>query len=361
MLVVFVLILIGVFLLQQKPNKTKVPTTTTTTQLAQSAATAPPARQDSLAISAGPTWIHLQSPQSLTLDTSSLSSQSGVAVSLELFPKIESRSEFQVIMKYGLKSLPIASSPPIDLTQLVKDSTGSPRLDFEISEAAPPATAISQPTPTSFIQIPYCSPDCSGVYPMLAVFVKGSQIIGTALTEIALEPSSPATNPLNFAFVVQAPFTGNAKNDLNSLSLLVSAVSSVPSANVTLNIPGIILQEAVAATSASTKSMLVQLTNWTQKPEHQITTSGFVPINFPQLSSSGLQSFIGQELTAGQIQAEQFLHHNFSSLGPIAVHGGLTKQTSTTIARLGVSKILLSDQYFVPFSEKFSLSKPFLL
>ncbi|MDA8271389.1 MAG: hypothetical protein M0Z39_08285 [Actinomycetota bacterium] len=362
MLLALIVILIGVFVLQQKPHKPQTPRTrsTTTTQASRStAASTPSAHQDSLQISSGPTWIRLQSLQSLTLYTSSLPTQQGVAVSLELFPKIQSRSQFQVIMKYGLKSLPIASSPPVDLTQLSHDSTGNPQLSFEVSESARQSSAST--AATSYIQIPYCSPNCSGVYPMLAVFVEGSQIIGTALTEIALEPSTQASTPLNVALVVQAPFTGNSKNDLNALSLLVSAINANPTANVTLNIPGAIMQEAVSANSPVVKKTVTHLLSWAQKPNHQIITSGFVPLNLPQLTSSGLARLIDSEFVAGRNEAEQVLHQKFSTLGPIAVHGGLTSQTAATIFNLGISKIVLPDKYFQPFSEKFTLSKPFLI
>ena len=362
MLLALIVILVGVFVLQQKPHKPQTPTTrsTTTTQASRStAASTPSAHQDSLQISSGPTWIHLQSLQSLTLYTASLSTQQGVAVSLELFPKIQSRSEFQVIMKYGLKSLPIASSPPVDLTQLSHDSTGNPQLNFEVSESARQSSAGA--TATSYIQIPYCSPNCSGVYPMLAVFVEGSQIIGTALTEIALEPSVQTSTPLNVALVVQAPFTGNSKNDLNALSLLVSAINANPTADVTLNIPGAIMAEAASSNSPVVKKTVAQLLSWAQKPNHQIITSGYVPLNLPQLASSGLTRLIDSEFVAGRNEAEQVLHQKFATLGPIAVHGGLTTQTAATLFDLGISKVVLPDKYFQPFSEKFTLSKPFLI
>lgn len=362
MLLVLVVILVGVFVLQQKPHKPQTPrtSTTTTTKASQSTASSTPsAHQDSLQISSGPTWIRLHSLQSLTLDTSSLPTQKGVAVSLELFPKIQSRSEFQVIMKYGLKSLPIASSPPVDLTQLSHDSTGNPQLNFEVSESVRQSSAST--AATSYIQIPYCSPNCSGVYPMLAVFVEGSQIIGTALTEIALEPSTQASTPLNVALVVQAPFTGNSKNDLKALSLLVSAINANPAADVTLNIPGGVMEEAASSSSPVVKGTVAHLLSWAQKPNHQIITSGFVPLNLPQLTSSGLARFIDSELVAGRNAATQFLHQKFTTLGPIAVHGGLTPQTAAALPNLGVSKILLPDKYFQPFSEKFTLSKPFLI
>ncbi len=361
MLLVLVVLLIGVFLLQQKPQKSHPVTATTTTQVSHSPTTTTPTRQNSLQISQGPTWIQLQTPQVLTLDTSSLINQSGVAVSLELFPKIESRSEFQVIMKYGLKSLPISSSPPVGLTQLSQDSTGSPKLNFEISETAQQRTPSTGSRPISYIQIPYCSPGCSGVYPMLAVFVEGSQIIGTALTEIALEPSVQASIPLNFALVVQAPFTGNSQSDLTALALLVAALNANPSANVTLNIPGALIQEAVNSNLANVKETVTQLLAWTQKPNHQIITSGFVPLDLPQLAASGLSKVIGQELTAGRTQAAQFLHQDLTSLGPITINNGLTPNTAHILSTLGVSEVLLPDKFFVPFSEKFSLSKPFLI
>ena len=362
MLLALIVILVGVFVLQQKPHKPQTPTTrsTTTTQASRStAASTPSAHQDSLQISSGPTWIHLQSLQSLTLYTASLPTQQGVAVSLELFTKIQSRSEFQVIMKYGLKSLPIASSPPVDLTQLSHDATGSPQLNFEVSESARQSSASA--AATSYIQIPYCSPNCSGVYPMLAVFVEGSQIIGTALTEIALEPSTQASTPLNVALVVQAPFTGNSKNDLNALSLLVSAINANPTADVTLNIPGAIMAEAASSNSPVVKKTVAQLLSWAQKPNHQIITSGYVPLNLPQLASSGLTRLIASEFVAGRNEAEQVLHQKFATLGPIAVHGGLTTQTAATLFDLGISKVVLPDKYFQPFSEKFTLSKPFLI
>ncbi|TAN31301.1 MAG: hypothetical protein EPN30_00145 [Actinomycetota bacterium] len=362
MLVVMVIILIGILVLHQSPHKPSASTTNTTIKPSQSTtSTIPAPQEDYLQVSTGPTWVHLDTTQSLTLDTSSLAGQNGIAVSLELFSKIQSRSEFQVIMKYGLKSLPIASSPPVDLNRLSHDAAGKPLLNFELSETAPSRPLLNQPVPTSFIQIPYCSPNCSGVYPLLAVFVQGSQIIGTALTDIALEPSSQVSSPLNFAFVVQAPFTGNSVNDLNSLSLLVSAVSANPSANITLNIPGMVLQEAEASHSSTVKSTLDQLLSWSQKPGHQIINSGFVPVNLPQLRSSGLNTSISEELVAGRNQTEQFLHQHLTSLGPLAVHGGLTFQNADTLASLGASDIMLSDKYFVPFSEKFSLSQPFAL
>lgn len=359
MLLVLMVLLIGVFVLQQKPHNSH--SVTTTTQASHSPTTTLPKRQNSLQISTGPTWIQLQTPQLMTLDTSSLPTQSGVAVSLELFPKIESRSEFQVIMKYGLKSLPIASSPPVGLTQLSQDYTGSPKLNFEISETAQPGLPSTGSRPTSYIQIPYCSPDCSGVYPMLAVFVEGSQIIGTALTEIALEPSAQASIPLNFALVVQAPFTGNSQNDLTALASLVAALNANPTANVTLNIPGALMQAALNSNLPNVKVTVTQLLAWAQKPNHQIITSGFVPMDLPQLAASGLSKVIGQELTTGRTQAAQFLHQNLTSLGPIAVGNGLTPNTAHILSTLGVSEILLPDKYFVPFNEKFSLSKPFLI
>ncbi|MDA8081664.1 MAG: hypothetical protein M0Z96_08670 [Actinomycetota bacterium] len=360
MLLVLVVLLIGVFLLQQKPQKPHT-ATTATTQVSHSPTVTTPTRQNSLQISKGPTWIQLQTPQVMTLDTSSLPNQSDVAVSLELFSKIQSRSEFQVIMKYGLKSLPIASSPPVGLTQLSQDATGSPKLNFEISETAQQHAPSTGSGPTSYIQIPYCSPDCSGVYPMLAVFVEGSQIIGTALTEIALEPPAQASIPLNFALVVQAPFTGNSQNDLASLALLVKALNANPTANVTLNIPGALIQDALSSNLPTAKNTVTQLLAWTQKPSHQIITSGFVPLNLPQLAASGLSKVIGQELTAGRTQAAEFLHQNLTSLGPITIDSGLTPNTAHILATIGVSEVLLPDKFFVPFSEKFSLSKPFLI
>ncbi len=362
MLVVLAIILIGILVLQEKPQKPNTSATTTTTQASRSTtSTIPGPREHNLQVSTGPTWVRLNAPQSLALNTSSLVGQGSIAVSLELFSKIQSRSEFQVIMKYGLKSLPIASSPPVDLTRLSQNPAGSPLLNFELSETSPPRPLLNQATPTSFIQIPYCSPNCSGVYPLLAVFVQGSQVIGTALTNIALEPSSPVSSPLNFAFVVKAPFSGNSSNDLNSLSLLVSAVSANPSADITLDIPGIVLEEAAASHLSSVKSTLAQLSSWSQKPGHQIINSGFVPIDLPQLQASGLNGTISRELTAGQYQSGQFLHQHLTKLGPMAVQGGLTFQNANMLASLGVSDIVLSDKYFVPFSEKFSLSTPFVI
>ncbi len=360
MLLVLAAILVGVVVLQQKPHKAHPQkAVTTTTQASTPTSNIPSTQQDALQISSGPTWVRLKAPESLTLDTSSLPTQQGVAVSLELFSKIESRSEFQVIMKYGLKSLPIASSRPVALTQLSQDSTGNPQLNFEVTESAPQNTLKA--SSVSFIQIPYCSPNCSGVYPMLAVFVQGSQIIGTALTEIALEPTTRASIPLNFALVVQAPFSGNSQKDLSSLSFLVSAINANPTAALTLNIPGAILEEAASSTSPSIKNTMTQLLSWAQQPNHQIITSGFVPLDIPQLGTYGLTNYIGQELTAGKVSAEQFLHHDFTSLGPIAIQGGLTNRTAGTLSSLGISKILLPEKYFQAFSEKFSLSKPFLI
>ncbi len=360
MLLALLLILVGVFVLQQKPGKPSLhKPSTTTTQATAHASTSQSTSKNSLQISSGPTWVHPGALESLALNTSSFPTQQGIAVSLELFSKIQSRSEFQVIMKYGLKSLPIASSRPVALTQLPQDSTGNPQLNFEISETAP--QGIAQAGSASFIQIPYCSPNCSGVYPMLAVFVEGSQIVGTALTEIALGQSVQAPTPLNFALVVQAPFTGNSQNDLKAFSFLVSAITANPSAAITLNLPGVVLEEAASSNSPTIKNSVAQLLRWTQKPDHQIITSGFAPLDLPQLASNGLTSYTGQELTAGRASAGQLLHQNLNASSPISVQGGLTYHNAGTLSSLGVSKILLSDKYFQPFSEKFTLSKPFLI
>jgi hypothetical protein len=299
-------------------------------------------------------------PETITLNSAALKNQSGIEVSLEVFPKIESRSQFQFISKYGVKSLPIASSPPVDVTRLSKYSTGNPQLSFEISETSQPTTSKQSPN-TSFIQIPYCSPNCAGVYPLLAVFVKNSQVIHTALTRIALESSTKVTKPLNFAMVVQAPFSGNTNNDLKSLALITADLQANPLANVTVDIPGIVLEEALSSSVPTNKSTISQLVSWAALPNHQIITSGFVPINFPRLVSSGLSGLIKQDLSEGTKFSNQLLRKNTTTPGPIVINGGLSNTSASLLANNGVSKILLGQKYFAPFNQKFSLSQPFLI
>jgi hypothetical protein len=299
-------------------------------------------------------------PETITLNSAALKNQSGIEVSLEVFPKIESRSQFQFISKYGVKSLPIASSPPVDVTRLSKYSTGNPQLSFEISETSQPTTSKQSPN-TSFIQIPYCSPNCAGVYPLLAVFVKNSQVIHTALTRIALESSTKVTKPLNFAMVVQAPFSGNTNNDLKSLALITADLQANPLANVTVDIPGIVLEEALSSSAPTNKSTISQLVSWAALPNHQIITSGFVPINFPRLVSSGLSGLIKQDLSEGTKFSNQLLRKNTTTPGPIVINGGLSNTSASLLANNGVSKILLGQKYFAPFNQKYSLSQPFLI
>lgn len=298
--------------------------------------------------------------ETMTLKSSDFKNQSGVEVSLEVFPKIESRSQFQYISKNGVRSLPIASSPPIDVTQLAQYSTGNPQLTFEISENSA-NTSSKRSQPASFIQIPYCSPNCAGVYPMLAVFVKNSQVIHTALTKVVIEPSAKVAQPLNVALVAQAPFTGNSKSDLKSLSLLTSAMTANPLAKVTLDIPGIVLQEALSSSSPTIKSTVSNLATWAQQSNHQIITSGYVPIDLPKLISTGLSGLVSQELSAGKTQLEQLLHKSISSSGPFAISGGMNSTSASLLRSDGVSQILLGDKHFLPFNEKYSLSQPFLV
>lgn len=357
MLLALAITLVAILVLQGKPHTSGITTKTdnsrviTTTQLGKS----------TLAISSGPTWTSLGTLQNLTLNTTSLASQSGISVSLEVFPKIESRSEFQYISKTGLQSLPIASSPAVSLTQLTQDNIGSPQLNFEISEQPPSFSSANSQQSTSYIQIPYCSPNCAGVYPLLAVFIKGSQIIGTALSRVVILPNTTISKALNFTLVVQSPFTGNTKNDLNALSLLTSAITANPNANLTLDIPGVILQEASGSTAPQVKTTVSQLLAWAQRPNHQIISSGFVPINLPQLASSGLSEIIPKELSAAKQESSVFLHQNLPSLGPMAIDGPLTPGTISDLTSSGVSKVLLGDKYFSAFSEKFTLSQPFTL
>lgn len=363
MFLAFLVILIGVFLLQQYPSaksNNSQPKTITTTTTNPSSSSGTTGSSSPLSITSGPTWVSMGTPETITLNSAALQDQSGIEVSLEVFPKIESRSQFQFISKYGVKSLPIASSPPIDVTRLSKYSTGNPQLSFEISETSQLNTSKSSPN-TSFIQIPYCSPNCAGVYPLLAVFVKNSQVIHTALTKIALESSTKVTKPLNFAMVVQAPFSGNAKNDLKSLALITADLRANPLANVTFDIPGIVIEEALSSSSATNKSTISQLVSWAALPNHQITTSGFVPINFPRLISSGLSGVIKQDLSEGTKFTNQLLRKNATTPGPMVINGGLSGEAASLLAENGVSKVLLGQKYFAPFNEKYSLSQPFLI
>ena len=363
MFLAFLVILIGVFLLQQYPSaksNNSQPKTITTTTTNPSSSSGTTGSSSPLSITSGPTWVSMGTPETITLNSAALQDQSGIEVSLEVFPKIESRSQFQFISKYGVKSLPIASSPPIDVTRLSKYSTGNPQLSFEISETSQLNTSKSSPN-TSFIQIPYCSPNCAGVYPLLAVFVKNSQVIHTALTKIALESSTKVTKPLNFAMVVQAPFSGNAKNDLKSLALITADLRANPLANVTFDIPGIVIEEALSSSSATNKSTISQLVSWAALPNHQITTSGFVPINFPRLISSGLSGVIKQDLSEGTKFSNQLLRKNATTPGPMVINGGLSGEAASLLAENGVSKVLLGQKYFAPFNEKYSLSQPFLI
>ena len=358
----FLVILVGVFLLRQYPsarsNVSHQKTTTTTVKPSSNSGTTD--SSSPLSITSGPTWVSMGTPETITLNSAALKNQSGIEVSLEVFPKIESRSQFQFISKYGVKSLPIASSPPVDVTRLSKYSTGNPQLSFEISETSQPTTSKQSPN-TSFIQIPYCSPNCAGVYPLLAVFVKNSQVIHTALTKIALESSTKVTKPLNFAMVVQAPFSGNTNNDLKSLALITADLQANPLANVTVDIPGIVLEEALSSSVPTNKSTISQLVSWAALPNHQIITSGFVPINFPRLVSSGLSGLIKQDLSEGTKFSNQLLRKNTTTPGPIVINGGLSNTSASLLANNGVSKILLGQKYFAPFNQKFSLSQPFLI
>ncbi len=362
MFLAFLVILVGVFLLRQYPsarsNVSHQKTTTTTVKPSSNSGTTD--SSSPLSITSGPTWVSMGTPETITLNSAALKNQSGIEVSLEVFPKIESRSQFQFISKYGVKSLPIASSPPVDVTRLSKYSTGNPQLSFEISETSQPTTSKQSPN-TSFIQIPYCSPNCAGVYPLLAVFVKNSQVIHTALTRIALESSTKVTKPLNFAMVVQAPFSGNTNNDLKSLALITADLQANPLANVTVDIPGIVLEEALSSSVPTNKSTISQLVSWAALPNHQIITSGFVPINFPRLVSSGLSGLIKQDLSEGTKFSNQLLRKNTTTPGPIVINGGLSNTSASLLANNGVSKILLGQKYFAPFNQKFSLSQPFLI
>ena len=362
MFLAFLVILVGVFLLRQYPsarsNVSHQKTTTTTVKPSSNSGTTD--SSSPLSITSGPTWVSMGTPETITLNSAALKNQSGIEVSLEVFPKIESRSQFQFISKYGVKSLPIASSPPVDVTRLSKYSTGNPQLSFEISETSQPTTSKQSPN-SSFIQIPYCSPNCAGVYPLLAVFVKNSQVIHTALTRIALESSTKVTKPLNFAMVVQAPFSGNTYNDLKSLALITADLQANPLANVTVDIPGIVLEEALSSSVPTNKSTISQLVSWAALPNHQIITSGFVPINFPRLVSSGLSGLIKQDLSEGTKFSNQLLRKNTTTPGPIVINGGLSNTSASLLANNGVSKILLGQKYFAPFNQKFSLSQPFLI
>lgn len=358
MLLALVAILLGIVVLRHSPAKAN--TRTTPTSQTPTTTTTPTTRLKSLEIASGPTWVNLQTPETLTLNTSALTNQNGVAVSLEVFPKIESRSQFQYVVKNGVNSLPIASSPPVSLAQLTRNAAGYPHLEFELSETPLPLTSRKNQT-SSFVQIPYCTPSCAGVYPVLAVFVKNSQVTGTALTEIALKPHTPVARPLNFSLIVQAPFTDNINKDLQSLSQLTSSVHANPLVSLSLNIPGIVMKEAMTSTSPQMKTTLGELISWAQQPNHQLISSGYVPVDFPQLASSGLNSAIQTELTASRTQMGQFLHKNLRSQGPVVVYSGLTPRTAETLSNMGISDIVMSDRFFAPFSEKFSLSQPFLL
>lgn len=358
MLVALVIILVGIAALQHRPAKVQTPTTPTSHPSTTTAVPAPQLK--SLEIASGPTWIALQTPETFTLNISALNNQTGVAVSLEVFPKIESRSQLQYVVRNGVNSLPIASSPPVPLSQLTRNAAGNPQLNFELSETALPSTPRKNQA-SSFVQIPYCTPNCAGVYPVLAVFVKNSQVTGTALTEIALKPHTPVTRPLNFSLIVQAPFSGNVSEDLKSLSELTSSIHANPLVSLSLNIPGIVMNEAMASASPQMKVTLSQLLSWAQQPNHQLISSGYVPINLPQLASSGLNSAIQSELAASRIQTGRFLHKNLGSQGPVVIYSGLNAGTAETLSNMGVSNIVMSDRFFAPFSEKFSLSQPFLL
>lgn len=362
MFLALLVILVGVFLLQQYPsaksNVSHQKTTSTTVKPSSNSGTAD--STSPLSITSGPTWVTMGTPETITINSAALKNQNGIEVSLEVFPKIESRSQFQFISKYGVKSLPIASSPPVDVTRLSKYSTGNPQLSFEISETSQLTTSKQSPN-TSFIQIPYCSPNCAGVYPLLAVFVKNSQVIHTALTKIALESSTKVTKPLNFAMVVQAPFSGNTNNNLKSLALITADLQANPLANVTVDIPGIVLEEALGSSTPANKSTISQLVSWAALPNHQIITSGFVPINFPRLVSSGLSGLIKQDLSEGTKFSNQLLRKNATTPGPLVINGGLSNSSASLLADNGVSKVLLGQKYFTPFNQKYSLSQPFLI
>lgn len=360
MLAAFIVLLLGVLILQQSPKKAApAPRSTTTTQLTQKEPSSVPPSAKTLQISSGPTWVPLGSLHTLTLQTSALPSIENVAVSLEVFPRIVSRSQFHYLTKNGLTSLPIASSPPMNLSQLSRNETGNPELPFIISQSAP--TGQARAGHASYIQVPYCSPNCEGVYPLLAIFVKGSQIIGTALTDIVVAPSSPVAQPLNFALVVNARFTGNQKNDLADFSLLAGTLAANPQAALTLNVPGIILSEALSSPSPSVKASVTELVNWANQPHHELVSSEFVPLNLPQIQSSGLESIIPDERAASMAAADTFFHKQVASPGLLVVHGGLTQQNLDTLSKMGVSQVSLSDKSFLPFNGKYTLSKPFIL
>ncbi len=309
----------------------------------------------------------------------------GLQVSVSLYDRLTSQSDFQATLTDISNDSVLATSTAIQLSTLYQGGNS-----FELSISLNGATSTTAPNIVDF-SLP-CTPGsspCHGVYPLQVALQNSSSSstspLSTLNTYLTYVHTTPATQPLRVGYIAPlavplslhtSPTSTNVS--LQSLKSDISAIKNNSPVPITLQLEPFALQQLACAsdinagicysstnrhtsTQASTlaRSSLHSLEAISMSPHSEILSGPYVPINIDRLTAASLDNQIHNQLEEGsRILAATHIH---SYTDVWLSSSAITNEAAIALRQQGITNIVLGSSNLNYQYTNLTLTNPFTL
>jgi hypothetical protein len=341
---------------------------------------------NSIALAARTVWLTGDNSFPLSLTVRSPLPADDLGVSLELYPNVTGRSDFEQTLTGTpvanvLEALPIPL-PAFQQVQALGKRTTSGPTSVTVSTVLPVTSGEAgtgpQQTaaPTLTLDCDLRQPPCDGVYPLQIALVnlEGLPLASfTTYVVYANQQSFGSALPLRVGWIL--PLGGSpslttsgssvlAPSQEQGISSAVNLLNQYPGVGVTLETYG---ETALAIGSSSdelSRRLDAALRSLAASPTHELVGSTFAPIDVAGFAHGGLAGEMAVQLQLGRraIRQEISPHVQLPSQ-PWVIDGPIDASSLAMLASpgIGVSEVVLPAADLAPDSWQYTATEPFML
>lgn len=352
-----------------------------------------------LALAGQTSWVNPGGQFVLNLSPTgtSATASSGLAVYIEVFDQLHSRSDFDQTLCNQVPTALIKTFGPVPLSSLASDpgvpggvtipiTVSVPGMGTATSAAttsvAPAGTALvraqggghkpssgtngsGRSTSTDILALSDCPTGCAGVYPVQVLLEpeNGTHVLSEFTTQLVLAPAVTEGRPLALAWELPATappaMTSGGVPTLSaaaaaSVATLTSALTENSQVALTLDPSPMTLAALSASGTHADHHTLKDLAAWASQPSHQVLAAPYGQVSASSLAGSGLSTELAPQLQAGSSVLSSTLHFKprtstWLGQGPVT-RAGLTQLAG--LPSQPVSRIVLADSDLAALPEQ---------
>lgn len=341
---------------------------------ASRAAAATPA--DSIELAAATPWLTGNNSFHLAVTVHSPLAANNLSLSLELYPKVTGRSDFEQTLS-GAPVANVLEALPIPLDVLGVQGKAGPT-SATVSTTLPVTTgeqAVGTPSPaapTLTLDCDLSPPPCQGVYPLQVSLVNLAGVpLSSFTTYVVYAPPLQGAMPLRVGWVL--PMTGSptlapdgrpslSTGDEGAVGATAAALDAYPQVGVTVETTGETVESIVETPGALARTVAGELRTLAGDPSHEVVDATYAPVDPVEIAQSGLAGELAVQLQAGAGELRRDLSPDVALPSrPWVLDAPVDPVTLALLAQDGVGEVVLPDTYLASDGWPYTATEPFTL